>query len=61
MRSYLASLIFLGIIICLSSAQKEAPLWPEHFSIGYQFTGDSGKLNTTAKIWYDYTNQHFRT
>lgn len=61
MKSYLFLIAIVAITITLASTQKPAPLWPEHFTIAYHFTGDSGKLNTLAKIWYDYNNQLFRT
>ncbi len=61
MKSHHICLVIICITIQQLSAQKEAPLWPEHFTQAYHFTGDSGKLNTIAKIWYDYNNQLFRT
>jgi hypothetical protein len=61
MKSYLTSLLIINISLQLLAAQKTPPLWPEHFSQAFYLTGDSGKLNTTAKIWYDYNQQYFRT
>jgi hypothetical protein len=61
MRSILFSLFVICIVVQVSNCQKQPPLWPEHFSQSYHISGDSGQLNTTAKIWYDYTNQLFKT
>jgi hypothetical protein len=54
-------LTILCISVPLFLGQKYTPVWPEHITIAYHISGDSGKLNSTAKIWYDYTNQLFRT
>jgi hypothetical protein len=57
--------ILIAITVLFAVAQVslaiDPPLWPESITQIFHIQGDVGHLNATGKLWYDFTNQLFRT